>query len=217
MAANSENLEGSRESPATSPSNPADNVESSEAKANSGEAEVVSPEPTQPEPSEAFLRLKAHCESQGLKGDIDLVEPFENVSIEFKNGRNIRTVYIMSEEDARALPDHPLGDFVFLGGLSAICSYKGGWIEAAIRAHGTGPASRVGLRGIFGTANREDEPNELVIPGGNGMTLRLTEKPGALSLLGYNGRLYLRIEGIGITEHDRALNLLEDLSNTLFM
>jgi hypothetical protein len=55
------------------------------------------------------------------------------------------------------------------------------------------------------------------IPDSGGLTLRLTEKPGIVSALDMSTPFYLRIEGIGITEHDKALNLLEDLSNSLFM
>lgn len=181
------------------------------------EAVVASSPPPVPETPAGFQRLKDYCDKQGLKSTIDLSEPFEHVEVEFRNGRNTRMVYIGSEEDADALLNLPLGEIAFLGQYSAICSYKGGWIEAAVRAHGAGRNSiaRGRIFGIAGTPTKEEA--EIEIPGAGGLTLRLTEKRGILSLLDYGAPIYLRIGGIGITEHDKAVNLLEDLSNSLFM
>jgi hypothetical protein len=182
------------------------------------EEPVVSSSSAAPAPPQFFSRLKEHCDQHGLKSSIDLSEPFPNVAIEFKNGRSIRTVNIGSESEAIALLDLPLGEFVFLGAYSAICSYTGGWIEAAIRGHGIGPVTRPALRTIFGNiGSREQGPADIEVAGPTGLTLRLMERGYVLPLLDYGSRIYLRIEGIGITEHDKALNLLEDISNTLFM
>jgi hypothetical protein len=176
--------------------------------------------PSGPSPSEAplsFLRLKSYCDERGMKSAIDLSEPFEHVSIEFRNGRTSRTVYIASEEDAETLLKLPIEDLVFLGQYSAICSYKDGWIEAAVRAHGAGRTS-IARSKIFGISTpTTKETGEVEISGIGDVTLRLTEKRGILSRLDYYSPMYLRIEGIGITEHDKAVNLLEDLSNSLFM
>jgi hypothetical protein len=169
------------------------------------------------EPSAVFARLKAYCDAHGLKSTIE-VDPVEFASVEFKNGRVTRTVYIGSEESAESLLQVPLEDIVFLGEFSAICSYKEGWIEAAVRAHGTGARTLIARRRIFGiNASPSGNPVEIEIPSTSGLTLRLTEKRGILYWLDYGAPFYLRIEGIGITEHDKAVNLLEDLSNSLFM
>jgi hypothetical protein len=183
-------------------------------------AQVVAPEsPVTAEPPEAFTRLKEYCDKLNLKTEIDLQEPFQNISLEFKNGRVSRTVYIGTEESADALLHYPLDEIVFLGEYSAICSYKGSWIEAAVRPHGVGGARGfVARRRIFGIAGvRREDRGEVEISSAKGMTLRLTEKPGLLYLLDYGAQMYLRIEGIGIAEHDKAMNLLEDLSNSLFL
>ena len=149
---------------------------------------------------------------------IELEGPAQFVSVEFRNGRAIRTVYIGSEEAAEKLLQYPLEDIVFLGAYAAICSYKDGWIEAAVRAHGSVPRSFVARRSIFGVASGgSKEPAEIEISGTGAPTLRLAEKHGILFWLDYTSPIYLRIEGIGITEHDKAVNLLEDLSNSLFM
>jgi hypothetical protein len=183
----------------------------------SGKSVVASPVPTVVEPPPAeFLRLKEYCDRQGLKSTIETEPPC--VVVEFKNGRVTRSVFIGSEEAADALQAYPLGDLVFLGDYSAICSYKEGWIEAAVRAHGAGPRRFIARRSIFGIAAiRRGEPAEIEISGDGGPTLRLTEKRGLLYLLDYISPITLRIEGIGITEHDKAVSLLEDLSNSLFM
>jgi hypothetical protein len=182
---------------------------------------VASPATPIPEPPAPFVRLKAYCDTNKLKCTINTIEAdFPVISIEFKNGRETRTVTILAEESAEALLRYPLAEIVFLGEFSAVCSYGGRWIEAAVRPHG--PVGRGLLaRRIFGKGpSRDGEPAEIEIreiPASSGLTIRLTERKGILSALEYSTPLYLRIEGIGITEHDKALNLLEDLSNSLFM
>jgi hypothetical protein len=188
--------------------------------ASDAEAAVASTSLPVAEPPPAFLRLKTYCDVHGLKSTIDLEDEIEIITIEFRNGRSTRSIYIGTEESADALLQFPLEEIVFLGEYSAICSYKSGWIEAAVRPHGVGPARGFAARkSIFGvTATRgNEEPADLEIPGQDGIVLRLTERHGCLYWLDYVTPLYLRIEGIGITEHDKAINLLEDLSNSLFM
>ena len=192
---------------------------SPDVEASTAESSETSPPPTVAEAPEAFVRLKAYCDEHDLKGAIDLTAPFENVSVEFRNGRTTRIVYIGAEEAADALLEYPLEEIGFLGEYSAVCSYKGGWIEAAVRAHGLGPGTlSIARRRIFGvSAARSDVPASVEILASGGPTLRLTEERGILYWLDYGSALYLRIEGIGITEHDKAMTLLEDLSNSLFM
>jgi hypothetical protein len=168
----------------------------------------------------AFMRLKEYCDGHGLKSTIDLTEPFENINVELQNGRFFRTVYIGTEDAASALLKYHLEDLVFLGSYSAICSCKEGWIEAAVRQHGSLPPifPGVSLRNIFGaTALRGGDPADIEIPAGGGPTLRLTEKRGILWLLDYGSPFYVRIEGIVLNEHDKALKLLEELTNSLFL
>jgi len=165
------------------------------------------------EPPLILLRLKQYCDSHGLKSTIETEPPY--AVVEFKNGRITRPV-VIGPDAAETLVDYPLEDFVFLGDYSAVCSYKEGWIEAAVRSYG--PRTILARRSIFGiAASRSKEPSEVEIPGVGGLTLRLTEKRGILFWLDYGSPIYLRIEGIGITEHDKAVSLLEDLSNSLFM
>jgi hypothetical protein len=182
------------------------------------EEDAASPVPRPAEPSAAFVQLKKYCDAHGIKSAIEVDPPLEYVSMEFKNGRMTRTVLIASDETIENLLQVPLEDIVFLGEYSAICSYKEGWIEAAVRGHGPSQRRMIARRKIFGiNSARSDEPAEIEIPSPSGLTLRLTEKRGILSWLDYAAPIYLRLEGIGITEHDKALNLLEDLSNSLFM
>lgn len=169
------------------------------------------------EPPGEFIKLKAHCNEMGMKCEIDLTPP-PFVNVEFKNGRTTRTVYVGSEEAAETLLHYPLSEILFLGEYSAICSYRGGWIEAAVRAHGQGPRDSIARSSIFGVnAARAEGPAEIEITGSGGVKLRLSEKRNILYWLDYGSPIYLKIEGIDISEHDKTLRLLEDLSNSLFM
>ena len=179
--------------------------------------ESASSDTTSLEPPSSFVQLIEYCQSKGLHATFESTIP-SLVALEFKNGREVRTVYVGFEETAEALLGQPLGEVVFLGHYAAICSYKEGWIEAAVRSHGFLPRAFVARRRIFGArALQSKDPAEIEISGGAGPTLRLTEKRGLLFLLDYGAPLYLRVESIGITEHDKAVNLLEDFSNSLFL
>jgi hypothetical protein len=184
---------------------------------NPSGADAVSPTPPNVEPRPAFVRLKEYCEARGLKSSIETDPAFEVVTVEFRNGRLMRSVFIALEESAEELLRYPLDEIVFLADYSAVCSYNGGWIEACVRAHGAGPRGVIAKRKIFGVSATRDEPSEVQIANDSGLALRLTEKRGILSALEYTSPIYLRVEGIGITEHDKAVQLLEDVSNSLFM
>jgi hypothetical protein len=214
-------MSADHENPKDSPdeiSAPPETVDGGEA--NVAEGPVASPSPPLVKPPAALVRLKAYCDEHNLKSAIECDELFAITTVEFRNGRRTRTVYIGAEEAADALLAFRLEDIVFLGDYSAICSYKEGWVEAAVRPHGVGPArGLIARKSIFGSAIKpnSEEPAEIEISGPNGLVLRLTEKHGCLYWLDYGAPIYLRIEGVGITEHDKAVNLLEDLSNSLFM
>jgi hypothetical protein len=180
-------------------------------------ADAVSPGPEPVEPSPIFLRLKEYCEQRGLTSTVEAEPAFEVVTIEFRNGRSTRFAYISEKESAEALLQYPLEDIVFLGDYSAICSYREGWIEACVRGHGPSPRGLIARRKIFGLSAVADKPAEIEMMGTSGLTLRLTERKTLLAFLEYTSTIYLRVENIGITEHDKALDLLEDISNSLFM
>jgi hypothetical protein len=165
-------------------------------------------DPGIPEP---FLALRNHCDSIGVKCSIDAEIPA--AGIELKSGRETRSVFIISEESAQSLTEIQLQDLVLLGDLAAVCCYRERWIEAAIRIHGTIGRNLVRRR-LFGSP--DSEPAEIAIDGGPPV-LKLTDHGRVLPKLDYSSAIYLRIEEIGITQHDQALTLLEDLSNSLFM
>jgi hypothetical protein len=184
-------------------------------------SEIASPQQIKPEMPASYIRLKEYCEKSSLKCNLSIIDPdYPVANIEFPNGRKTRTVNILQEENAETLLAFPLPEVVFLGEYSAVCSYGSRWIEAAIRPHGIVPRGLLQRR-LFGKrGTRQEEPAELEIrevPVGSGLSVKLTEKAGILSALEYSAPLSLRIEGIGITEHDKALNLLEDISNSIFM
>jgi len=136
----------------------------------------------------AFSRLKEYCDQHEVKSEIDMSEPFEHVRIEVRNGRKFRSVYIANEDEATQLLGISLENIVFLGEYAAICSYRDGWIEAAVRAHGVGRTwtghNAIVRNRIFGVVGSQERGSgEIEIAGAGGVVLRLTEKRGVLSLL----------------------------------
>jgi len=167
---------------------------------------------------EVFNKLKEYCDKYKLKNSVELGEPVPVFIIEIRNGRLFRTVYV-TEDTADSILQYPIHEIVFLGDYSAVCSYKSGWIEASVRAHGMMSARNfIARRSIFGMAGLQPNGSaEIEIANSSGLVVKLTEKRGILTALDYPAAIYMRIEGIGITEHDKAVALLEDLSNSLFM
>jgi hypothetical protein len=173
---------------------------------------LVAPEAPVAAPPAAILDLKEYCDQHDLNCKIE-TDPTYAV-LEIKNGRSTRSV-IIGPEAANSLRGFPIEDLTFLGNYSAVSSYKERWIEAAIRELGLGLDNFIARSSIFGHLPKGD--GEVEIPGPGGLKLRLTEKRGILWQLDYGSSLYFRIENVEISEHDEAMRLLEDLSNSLFM
>lgn len=166
---------------------------------------------------DALLRLKSYCDENGLKAKIEREPPQDVVSIEIRNGPTNRTVYVSTLEAVDSLLQSPLNEIVFLETYSAICCYREGWIEAAVRSLSPLPARGLVRRMLFGPSSASSEACEVVAQGTAGRRLLLTERRGILYWLDYGAPLYLRIEGLNIAQHDATVQILEDLSNSLFL
>lgn len=147
------------------------------------------------------------------------------LSLALPAGREKRRVNLYGINDIKSVLSIPFEDYVFLGDYSAVCSYKEGKIEAAIRPLRPGPSSYI-LRRLLGrqidSDVREDEtivefkgkPEdriERILIGRSSDVLIALSSPRVRDVTPS-----LRIHGLQIAQHDQAVNLLERIANTAF-
>lgn len=109
---------------------------------------------------------------------------------------------------------------VFLKGYEAICCYERGFIEASIRS-GSGPVPLI-MRNLVGRATDIEGQQEYVLSPPEGLENRPTYRIGPPSqefaaLVQNPVRLTrptLRLEGITISTHDQAVDLLQKYANS---
>jgi hypothetical protein len=165
---------------------------------------------------ETLMNLKTYCDGLKIPSSLEESLPYRHLRIDFPNGRIKRAVYVDQIKLAEELSNFPLDEIVFLGNLSAVCSYKGGWIEAEIRQLAGPLGTHLTRSRLFRTAAQSSGSKEICIQSSGNIKLFLAEMPRFLLLL-ERGHLYLRVEGIDISQHDAALAALEELANSLFI
>jgi hypothetical protein len=165
----------------------------------------------------AALRvLEAYATSIGVKNSLDDDPIVPVLTLQLKNGRDFRSVYIANAQSALALSGMPLDRYSFLGQYSAVVCYEQGWMEAALSNLDSSVSRQLLKRRIFGPVPL-NEPQSLFVDNGGPVRLELTESAQFLGHVYGTNRLFLRITGIAVMHHDAALNLLVDISNSLFM
>jgi hypothetical protein len=142
-------------------------------------------------------------------------------------GREKRWLYAHNLEDIKRLLAVPFEQYVFLGNYIAICSYKEGIIEAEINnLLGFQLAYRGLLELIFPrgesreyftielTNQRKSSKERIKIGPMSDVLYALREKDKPSSFISYAPTL--SIEGIQVSRHDQALDLLEQIAHAVF-
>lgn len=149
------------------------------------------------------------------------------ITIELPSGRQKRTVYVFDLDDLKRLLSVPFERYRFLGNYVAICSYEDGIIEVAVRTLG-GPNASVFYRRLLGRPIREMEvdPEDLIVTMEHPSVLkdtRVTLGPRSEPLATLSGVRVrpqrapaLKIDGLQISQHDEALDLLDKIANSVF-
>lgn len=159
----------------------------------------------------AKIRLSDERMSDGM--------PYARVFI--PNGRDVRPLFLSHAEDIRRLLKTDFEAYVFLGNLMAVANYASGVIECGLRhlvpTANRSPLSRLGNPNGW-PADQENSAGPYEIPGPDGIRLILGRTSDLLlSLSGPRPAMHsIRIEGVSISEHDAALDLLRRLSSALF-
>ena len=171
------------------------------------------------------LDLEARCAAAKIPvEEIDGLEPGERaIRIGLPSGRERRWFYCWGDYSGyERLLSVPFENYVFLQGLDAICNYKAGTIEAAIRALGAPPSRSLLSRLLKVPPTEPANPNapaKLALASPDQKTSIVMSEPSAdLTKLvrGPTPRLSLSLKADGISQHDKALELLRRTSDALF-
>lgn len=170
----------------------------------------------------AIEEISIRCKEAGIefvrKERIEMGDEYWEVKM--PAGREKKIICIWDIEDATNLLDIGFENYICFPEHAAICSYKLGIIEACIQMPNR-MSQNIIRRRLFGKANDEDE-DELCITidqsseAGN-MKTNIGPISKEMEVLS-NGRMRfsIKIEGIEISNYNKALNILEKVSNAIF-
>ncbi len=173
--------------------------------------------------------LEERCDKAGIEFEVrEFGEGEDYVRVEMPNGREKRTIRLFRLEQLNKLLSIPFEKYVFLGDLAAICSYEDGSIEAALRSVAPMGSSMIRRR-LSGRAYDEEEQETeddvlLELRSDNTdsiVTITISNTSESIQTLLPGpflrpGRLSLKISGLKINQHNRALSLLQRYSDSLF-
>jgi hypothetical protein len=184
--------------------------------------------PSEEGPQGDIKPLRANLEARCAAANIPLEEkevtdPHEKVvRIGLPSARERRWIYLWDYSSYERLLSVQFEDYVLLQGLDAVCNYKTGTIEAAIRSL-SAPSTRILYSRIFKTSPdlipEGDELPRLELPSSNlkaAMTLGPPSKELSTLIRGPRPRLSLTVKAEGVDQHDKAIDLLRRASDALF-
>ncbi|HKP53080.1 MAG TPA: hypothetical protein VJ183_10575 [Chloroflexia bacterium] len=200
----------------------------------------IDPNRTSTEPTPKKLRaakaaLKRRCDIVGIpfeERNEEILE-IDYVTLQMPSGREKRKLNIFEVDDIRRLLAIQFENYTYLSNYDAICSYKDGIIEAAIRALGPGPMSLLHLywRLTGYNINHDDvQPEDLKITLHSTTTSTseiitigpMSEELDVLTGRTSHGRRQsvnhpsIHISGLHISRHDEGLRYLERVANSVF-
>lgn len=173
--------------------------------------------------------LEERCGKAGIGfGVREFGDGEDYVVVEMPNGREKRTVPIFRLEQIEKFLSIPFEKYVFLGDLAAICSYEEGSIEAPLRSVAPMGSSMIRRR-LSGRAYDDEKqeaaddvlldlrsdntsPNVIITISNISKSLQALLRGPFLR----SGGLSLKISGLQINQHNRALSLLQRYSDSLF-
>lgn len=187
------------------------------------EEETVSPEVLEA----AKQHIAERCKAVGILFEEyrDEIDEELHWKLELKCGRDSRAIVIWHAEDLLRVVEAPFEEYSFLSGLEALCSYSGGIIEAGIKSIGAGfVSSNATFRRIFGRSAHMDlasDEYKLVLEAPGDSDIKIELSPCSQSYLALVSRsrptnLTIKISGLNIRQHDKALEVLEKYAGSLF-
>ncbi len=184
---------------------------------------------------EELEKLQERCNAHNIPFEEYESEGDKHWTVGLPCGREKEWIYLYELDHIKRLLAIPFERYVFLGSYVAICSYEEGTIEAGIRTPERAPYIHIHLLGspLPTLIRRQNWTLELKTQeGGDEKRVKIGPISDTLhtlwyhSLLGerpepkykrrYEYPLTLRIEGIQVSRHEQALDLLERIANSLF-
>lgn len=170
----------------------------------------------------ARAELERRCSEVGLKFEQFHEDEFPDwLVIHMKDGRDTRPVSLSDIDELRSLLDVNFENYTFLGGYAAICSYANSYIEAALTP--LAPASYLLIMRRLGLINTEQWASDakatsavvLANAGGGYLEIGAPSADFAAILNHLRVRITLKIRGIPVSEHDKAVGLLERVADSM--
>lgn len=179
--------------------------------------------------AEAMSVIEERCKASNIevaKRESANGEKYLNVGM--PNGRETRWIHLFGLERMQRFLSTCFERHTFLGDYLAICSYQDSRIEAMIS--GFGPMSlSIMRRRLLGIPykdleNEEDDGGIIELqsgPEGGSVRMIVASTSSELKTVcrapySQGQRMSLYIEGLSVSKHDHALNLLTKLSNSIF-
>jgi hypothetical protein len=184
------------------------------------EGDIEDPVHEEVEFDSLWTELEARCKAASIK--VEQRKDFEEdryVRLYLPAGRQTEPIALFTLQQIKSLLLIQFEKYVFLGDYAAICCYEDKVIEAAI----TGPFLAGLLRQISGIRPNPAQPGDSIssLEVSNPMgPEKLFLGPGTPALTALTGnstmRPAFRIEGVAVSRHDDAVEILERIGNAFF-
>ena len=173
----------------------------------------------------AHAAIVERCKAAKIEYEFHTFEDEIMLEVVLPAGRQKRSIYISSLENAAELLNLEFESYVFIGDYQAICIYDKEYIEIAVGTLGNASAWRL-HSSLFGLHGEGEEPRESLaltqIVGDSraklSVTLHLNPKLFSRFFLRSNisPRMYMTIEGVDIKNNEKATRLIETIANSVF-
>lgn len=166
--------------------------------------------------------LLKRCKESSIDAEvIEYIDGDTYVQIQMPNGREKRPIPFASSEQIKRALDLCIEKYVFLGDYLAIADYQEKTIEAVIRPLNGMPRSFLNRR-LFGELDGDEDKKPIILKDDIGQaTIEISELTEVMKLLargsfGRNGALSVKLSGVVINQHNKSLELLRRITDSLF-
>lgn len=163
------------------------------------------------------------CDVAGIEFKIKNFSDRSFVSLGIPNGRDKRWIMLNRPNHVKDLLNTEFENFVFLGEFLAVANYLENSIEATVSQINGLPMQSL-HNGIFGEYVDGDDPEPIILEEeylGSNIKVELGEASEIIKLFTSNGHgrrptISIKISGINISQHDKGLEILKKISDSLF-